>query len=198
MIEILFLIFLSNKNASNAKERGRKPGVFIALTIILWFVFEISGAAIGNAMELGYGAYLIAFPMAALGGLLSYIIAKNCKEGDYVDPAQSTVQEVMENPEPMSLPTSINVIRDSSFVGVAVKWNIFLNGTQIRKKKNGESINAVTNQRNNVLMACNAQGGHFDPLAFEVIDGSVAEIHFKSGNFLPKECKGIVVKDLKK
>ena len=48
MLEILFIIFLSNKNKANAISRGRKPGMFIGLTIGLWFGLEFLGAFIGT------------------------------------------------------------------------------------------------------------------------------------------------------
>ena len=79
MLEILFLIFLCKKNAENASLHGRKPGGFIALTLCLWVGMEFLGGIIGGLANLGTGTYLLALVMAALGGLVSYLSAKNCK-----------------------------------------------------------------------------------------------------------------------
>ena len=41
MLDIIWLIYLCMKNSENAQLRGRKPGKYIALTIMLWLGFEI-------------------------------------------------------------------------------------------------------------------------------------------------------------
>ena len=79
MLEILALIYLCKKNAENASLRGRKPGGFIALTVLLWFGMEVLAGVIGGLAELGAGVYPLAIAMAALGGFLSYRAAKNCR-----------------------------------------------------------------------------------------------------------------------
>ena len=81
MLEILFLIFLCRKNAANAVMLGRKPGGFIALTLCLWVGMEFLGGFIGGLADLGTGTYLLALLLAALGGLGSYLAAKNCRYG---------------------------------------------------------------------------------------------------------------------
>ena len=91
MLEIFAIISLCRVNKNNAIKRGRRPGGFIALTIILWVVFELIGMVIGYAIlgvDNGYLAVLlIALPCAALGGLISFLITKNVSQGDYVDPS---------------------------------------------------------------------------------------------------------------
>ena len=91
MLEIFAIISLCRVNKNNAIKRGRRPGGFIALTIILWVVFERIGMVIGYAIlgvDNGYLAVLlIALPCAALGGLISFLITKNVSQGDYVDPS---------------------------------------------------------------------------------------------------------------
>lgn len=91
MLEIFAIISLCRVNKNNAIKRGRRPGGFIALTIILWVVFELIGMVIGYAIlgvDNGYLAVLlIALPCAALGGLISFLITKNVSQGNYVDPS---------------------------------------------------------------------------------------------------------------
>ena len=76
MLEVFALIFLSNVNRKNALERGRKPGGFVALTIILWLGLEFLAIGIGTAAELGLTTYGLAIAMAVIGGLISYLVAK--------------------------------------------------------------------------------------------------------------------------
>jgi len=82
MLEILFIAYLCKKNAAKAKFRGKKPGGFIALTILLWFGMEFLGGLIGGAADMGIGAYVLALAMAGLGGFISHGIAANCKVGN--------------------------------------------------------------------------------------------------------------------
>lgn len=97
MLEILGLSLLCKKNMANALLRGRKPGLFIFLTLLLWVGCEVTLIIIGNVLELGFGAYLLGIAGAALGGLVSYLIAKNCKTGDYV-PAVSAAHTKANTP----------------------------------------------------------------------------------------------------
>ena len=91
MLEIFAIISLCRVNRRNAIARGRRPGGFIALTIILWIVFEFIGMVLGMFILGIDNSYLsvlfIMLPCAALGGLISFLIAKNCRQGNYVDPS---------------------------------------------------------------------------------------------------------------
>lgn len=100
MLEIFAVVMLCKVNSKNAKARGRRPGGFIALTIILWVVFEILGIVASALLfdDFDVGILLIALPCAALGGLISFLIAKNCSQGDYVDPNAVPVPVVTYGP----------------------------------------------------------------------------------------------------
>ena len=91
MLEVFAVISLCRVNRRNALARGRKPGGFIALTIILWVVFEFIGMIAGTIILGSDYSYLtvllIALPCAGLGGWISFLIAKNCPQGNYVDPS---------------------------------------------------------------------------------------------------------------
>lgn len=76
MLEILGLIWLSKKNAENAKSAGKNPVIFVLLTIVLWVGMEFLGAYIGNTNGMGAGAYALALVFALIGGGISYAIAK--------------------------------------------------------------------------------------------------------------------------
>lgn len=92
MLEVFAIISLCRVNKNNAIKNGRRPGGFIALTIILWVVLELIGTIIGLFIFNGeYSSYLAVLlcglPCAALGGLISFLIAKNAPQGNYVDPS---------------------------------------------------------------------------------------------------------------
>jgi hypothetical protein len=191
MLEIILLMVLVNKNKENAIKRGKKPGIFIFLTIILWIVPEIIGGALGASMGLGYGSYGLAILFAAIGALTSYLIAKFGKQGDYVPPANKIGETLGQTATPLNTPAQIVVVRDSSMVGAIVRWDIILNSKQIGSLANGASLTVMTNQRQNMLVARDAYGNDTPPLVFDVLDGSVAEVHFKAGKFVPKASRGI-------
>ena len=67
MLEIMGIILLCGANKKNCLARGRKPGGFIALTVILWFVMEIIGAFLGVLISES-AVYVFALLFAALGG----------------------------------------------------------------------------------------------------------------------------------
>ena len=91
MLEIFGIMMLCKLNKKNAIARGRKPGLFIALTIIMWVGMEFLGIVIGNMMDLSYGAVLVIYGCAGLGALGSFLIAKFAPKGNYVDPNANPV-----------------------------------------------------------------------------------------------------------
>ena len=103
MLEVFAIISLCRVNKNNAIKHGRRPGGYIALTIILWVVLELIGTIIGLFLFNGeYSSYLAVLfcglPCAALGGLISFLIAKNATQGNYVDPSMITRPVVTVGP----------------------------------------------------------------------------------------------------
>lgn len=103
MLEVFAIISLCRVNKNNAIKHGRRPGGYIALTIILWVVLELIGTIIGLFLFNGeYSSYLAVLfcglPCAALGGLISFLIAKNAPQGNYVDPSMITRPVVTVGP----------------------------------------------------------------------------------------------------
>ncbi|MDW3194983.1 MAG: hypothetical protein R8G66_21605 [Cytophagales bacterium] len=78
MLEIIAIVSLGKSISKIIREKGRKPLLFVLLMVVMWLSFEVIGAVIGVILlGEGIGAYLFAIFGAALGGFLSYIIAKN-------------------------------------------------------------------------------------------------------------------------
>jgi predicted branched-subunit amino acid permease len=96
MLEIVILIFLTRHVGEIVKSKGRKPGRFKLLTVVLWIGGELTGAVVGAVIgELsnsGMGfAYLFALLGAAAGAGLSVIIARSISAKTYDLPPQPPV-----------------------------------------------------------------------------------------------------------
>ena len=87
MLEIFGIMMLCKANKKNALARGKRPGGFIALTIILWVGLELVGFFVGALTEIEYGSILFGYGFAGLGALISFLLAKFGPKGDYVDPS---------------------------------------------------------------------------------------------------------------
>lgn len=99
---------LCKANKKNALARGKRPGGFIALTIILWIGLEIIGVVVGMSLDLGRGSIFLAYLFAGIGALISFLCAKFGPKGDYVDPSTQPVNSY--NP----MPGSYNVPVDTA------------------------------------------------------------------------------------
>jgi len=192
MLEIFLLMTLIRSVKNNATSRGRKPGGFIALAVILWVIPELIGLAIGINLDMGYGSYLIAAVLVGIGVLISYNVAKHCKEGDYVTPQEQLVRQFTEYYEPLPTEQEILITREKAFSGSAAKYEMVLNGHVVGTIGNGDTLHARTNQRQNILVARLNGGDDLPPFIFQVADGFPADVHFVSGRFLPDHSSGIV------
>ena len=110
MLEVFAIISLCRINRRNAIARGRRPGGFIALTIVLWIVFEFIGLIPAYIITQNrYASMFIGLMCAGIGGLISFLIAKFVPEGNYVDPSAKPVygsngMPVYTNPNAAQVP----------------------------------------------------------------------------------------------
>ncbi len=192
MLEVFLLMTLIRSIKNNVTERGRKPGGFIALAVILWVIPEIIGLCIGIYLEMGYASYLIAAVFVGIGVIISYNVAKHCKEGDYVEPQELLVRQFTEYYEPLPAEQEVLITREKAFAGSAAKYDMVLNGKIVGTIRNGDTLHARTDQRQNILVARLNGGADLPPFVFQVADGLPADIHFVSGRFLPDRSTGIV------
>lgn len=191
MLEIIAVMMLVNSNKKNAIQRGRKPGAFIALTLALWFGLEFLGFILGLAMGAeGVGLYLPALLLAAIGGVISYLVAKNCKTGEYVPPAEKAAADILNSTESLEVPATLEITRDKSMVGALVATSLMLNGRLIGSVRNGESTTEKTDRKHNILCIIDAYGNESQPYTFDMASGGHANIHFKAGRFLPSATTG--------
>ena len=80
MLEILFLIALTNRIGKTVEAKGYKSGKYKWMTIGLWFGGEILGAIIGASLTGGDESaigllYIIALLGAAVGTMIAFFIA---------------------------------------------------------------------------------------------------------------------------
>lgn len=195
MLEVLGLVLLINLNMKNATKRGRKPGLFAALTIILWVVFELLGAlVVGMTLrEVSIVTYLIVIAFALVGGLISFLIAKNCKEGDY-NPSAAQAQlldQIAQQAKPLEIPAKILLVRDRSMVSAALPITFSLNGKTLCQLNNRASFAFEAAQSRNILIAVDQYGSQSKPLVFDIESGAQAEIHFRPFKFDQAAAKGI-------
>lgn len=192
MLELFALSALVNKIKKTALERGRRPGVFVAVAIILWFHLEFAGFFLGVYLEMGYGAVLPAAILVGLGALASYLLVRFFPVGKYIPPNKRTIMEFTENYEPLSMPCNITVTRDKSFSGSAVRYEVFLNDLSMGDVANGYTLYSTTDQRQNVIYCKAPDGTEFTPFVFEVADGGNVDLHFATGRFIPDRSTGLV------
>ena len=190
MLEAIAIMLLCNANRKNAIQRGRKPGGFVALTLALWLGLEMLGLLIGFAAEMEMGAYLLALLFAGTGGLASYLIAKNCRRGDFVSPSEKAAAGILGSAETLEAPATIEVIRDRSMVGAFMVYPLTLNGQRLDSVRNGESITVQTSRKHNILCIKDAYGTELKPFIFDIESGGRAKIHFKSGKFITNTTTG--------
>lgn len=81
MLEILLLIFLTRKVGEIVEAKGRKPGWYKLMTVLLWIGGEVSGAVVGGIVSALAGAgtalvYLFALLGAAAGAGVAFLVAK--------------------------------------------------------------------------------------------------------------------------
>ena len=192
MLEILGLMYLYYKNKTNALNRGRKPNIFIALTFVLWLVMELIGFGIGWQLgwDLSY-AYIMGIGFGFVGGAVSFLLAKNCRKGDYVTPANRLTSEISENAELLDEPASLKIVRDNTYIGMAIKWSFAVNGHSVGGLMMGKSLNVEITHRQNILRAFDVSGNEAPHLLFNMDSGDRAEIHFKANRFIKDKEKGL-------
>lgn len=82
MLEIFTLIWLTRRVGEIVGAKGRKPGWYKFMTVVLWFGCEVGGAIIGGIIvalsgsEAAWLAYLFALVGAACGAGAAILIAK--------------------------------------------------------------------------------------------------------------------------
>lgn len=76
MIEILCVIALCKHLGSLLRAKGRRPGGFQALAVVLWFGGELTAAVIGVTLGItGAGLYVTTLLGALVGASIAWAVA---------------------------------------------------------------------------------------------------------------------------
>ena len=196
MLEIIGIIFLANTNGKNAEARGRSPGPFKGLTFGLWFGGEVVGFFIGMLITDGevYPAYAIALIFAILGGIASYLLAKNCPPGQATpSAAQYAPNSSIEGAWPLSDPCQITIEKEFGMDGSNIAQSVFLNGQYMGNLNNGERMQIQTSLVQNTIVMKDMYGNSILPLYFAVPSGGSAYVKFNIQRVLTEQCGGISV-----
>ena len=180
MLELILVMKLANINEKNALARGRKPTSFKVLTWGLWFVGELIGFIVGSMATEGLLVYAAAILSAGAGGLIAYLLAKNCTPGDYRDPRFTPISGAQQLPEQCHL-TITSLFR--------MPLTVFFNGYNIGVIKKGENLNIWIPMAQNVIIARTNAGVTIPPMYFAVSSGGSAHVVLS----MPKKCEGITL-----
>ena len=197
MLEILAIIALCRVNSRNADMRGRSTAWAKGYTVLLWLFFEFGSAIFFImlfdilGMDIGFLIYPLVLLGAGLGALLSWFVAKR---GDPIREAAGNLSAgetaAIQNAQSLSRPCGVTVIREKSFVGMAVKIDIHLNGKSVGKVGNGETLSFSTDLLFNVVTANDAFGTRLNTsVSFDAPEGGSVEVFIKNPNFLPSQTK---------
>ena len=142
MLEIFLIIWLSNKNARTVKEKGRKPALFVVLTVLLWVGGEFLGAIL--AILFGFESssiYIMALLFAVVGAVSSHLIAKGAKPGTEVFLPEGGP---LVGARYLAQPAEVRLVRDGSFVGSLASYRFTLNGQPVGALQNKASLTTAT------------------------------------------------------
>ena len=192
LLSVFILIALINSVRRITSEKGRRPGGYIAMTVILWVVPEIIGLIIGFGSDMGMTSYVLGFLFGGAGGALAYFIVRNLKPGNYVSKNDRLVQQFSEKYEPLRANCRIIINRISALSGASVTYEMYLNDKNIGTLINGSSLVAMTDQRQNILVAKVPDSYDVPPFIFEVPDGGCVQIQFQGGRFIPESSIGLM------
>ena len=82
----------------------------------------------------------------------------------------------------LATPATIRVVRESSMLGAAVPYKVFLNNQYVGKIKNGKILEIATSVSHNIVMIFDNNDNPFNgEFVADLEDGGYAEVHVKAG-----------------
>lgn len=202
-----------------SKKNSRKGCLIPVAGFVLAILLFVIAMLITTSGNKGPVADIIGFSGfgALFAGIVFYIIyrMRNRKSEKFrVEPGMNSAQinpdcfpimdlQNINQPVPvpdedkLAVPAEITIIRDSAAYLNGVTGSFRLNDKEIGKLMNGQNLLTTTHRKHNVLYATGINKFNsdmttdFKPLVFAVESGTHAEIHFKSGKFLPDACTGM-------
>ena len=214
MIDIICIALLWMVNSRNALANGQKPGKYRWITLALWYGMELVGCLIGvffvqlfiPGKDPTMGGYIFGGAGAAIGGYISWRMAKYAPQGDFAsEKMQSTsvlmsrdvnAMEIERNeesdmsmnenkksgPERLEKRAKVRIINKD--VQEERENAFFINGFPVCKLKNGQEYIFTTPFVKNTVMIGSAQEDVKDPartVRFISVPDGYAEIHAEDG-----------------
>ena len=84
--------------------------------------------------------YPLALFSALLGGIISYILAKNCPKGTYVEPMDQMTLNSNRTAEKLSVPATLEIVSNKTFFGSRLSYPITLNGQNVGSLRSGSNL----------------------------------------------------------
>ena len=100
MLEILLLVYLCKEVGKILRNKGRSPGWFQFLMVVLWLGGEFLGAMVAVILGVsgGGGVYIGALIGAAGGAVLAFVIAKSAAPASAMQPPAFEVIQGARSP----------------------------------------------------------------------------------------------------
>ena len=120
---------------------------------LIWGIILIIAGASGSFVLRGTnsssGLVIVGFIIAGLGAFQVFAGQKK-KEKNASDMQQLSSQMQNTSP-PLPAPCQINVYRESSMVGAAMNFDLFLNGESVGQLRNGKNLQFFASYQNNII-----------------------------------------------
>ena len=99
---------------------------------------------------------------------------KACRKKFASSPIEAAPEEILEKP------CSVSFTRLSSFIGMAVSQQVWLNGVKVASVRNGKTVTFETSVRHNTIFVTDQYGVAFPgDYKFEAESGGSVEVRFK-------------------
>lgn len=150
---------------NNWSESGKSGNRYVRYIIIagLWFGLQISW------LVFGFFTSILTLFFIAIGGYISHYIVNSLNPGKYIMNVKA---------EPLTGSAQITIVRENNPTCSSVGWNFFLNGKDLGRIEDSESITVTTNQKNNALVARMDCGVLSLPYVFAAESGGHFEMRF--------------------
>lgn len=211
MLEIICIIWLWKTNGKNALAKGQNPRKYHILTLAWWFGLEVVGVMFGmlvlGALSPGSDpvmyAYMCGILGAAIGGVISYRLAKNAPQGDYSGGNNRAYYQGMnqqnpytpypnanpqQNPELLVRPATVRIFAEPSF-REGTGDDFFLNGRWVCRLNNGCEYTLLTSEKRNIVTIGSPGEMADNNVKFIAAEGGFVEIHTQDGRMLPERFK---------
>jgi hypothetical protein len=184
MLEILAVLYLASANAKIAAGKHRNPAGYAVLTVVLWVVFEFTGAFLAGLMGLeGLMPYVIAIAAAAVGGgVIARAVVNYADEGTYQTPAEKRIAKAVADSRTLSEPAEIIVTNGAGNKGKYVYF--YHNGVVVSGAAVDESVTIKTDKSVNAISVTYERGEAINnSFLVETGDGETKYVSFANNKF---------------